>query len=302
MQSGNFLGIDIGGTNVRLGVVKPDSTLENAEIISTKQIAGADAADRLLDVINHYMENLPYDIDAIAMGFPSTINRDRTVVLSTPNIEGFDNLDIINQFEEKLQVPVLIEKDTCMLMHYDLDRHDISDGILIGYYIGTGLGNIILIDGKIIVGKDGVAGELGHIPILDRHDKCGCGLQGCSELYVAGLGLERLRRERFPETPIAEIFTMHGKTEEIRYFIESMAKIIVTEINILNPDYIILGGGVIGMVDFPYDLLIDFIHQFTRKPLPGDTLNIIRSDFSNPYNGVIGAGLFARKQLKGAAK
>lgn len=287
---------------MRLGVVTPETVLEHAEIIPTKQIAGADAADRLLDVISQYKANLPYDIDAIAMGFPSTINRDRTIVLSTPNIDGFDNLDIIDQFEEKLHVPVLIEKDTCMLMHYDLNRHNISDGILIGYYIGTGLGNIILIDGKIIVGKDGVAGELGHIPILDRHDKCGCGLEGCSELYVAGLGLERLQRERFSETPIAEIFTVHGETEEIRYFIESMAKIIVTEINILNPDYIILGGGVIGMADFPYDRLIENIYGFTRKPLPGDTLNIIRSDFSNPYNGVIGAALFARKKLGKEAK
>ncbi len=283
-------------------MVTPEFELENAEIIPTKQIAGEDAADHLLDVIYQYKENLPYAVDAIAMGFPSTINRDRTVVLSTPNIAGFDNLDIIKQFEEKLQVPVLIEKDTCMLMHYDLNRHHISDGILIGYYIGTGLGNIILIDGKIIVGKDGVAGELGHIPILDRHDHCGCGLEGCSELYVAGLGLERLQRERFPETPIAEIFTAHGQSEEIRYFIESMAKIIVTEINILNPDYIILGGGVIGMTDFPYDLLISDIHRFTRKPLPGDHLDIIRSDFSNPYNGVIGAGIFARKTLEGAGK
>ena len=283
-------------------MVTPNFDLEHAEIIATKQIAGEDAADRLLDVISQYKDNLPYDVDAIAMGFPSTINRERTVVLSTPNIAGFDNLDIIDQFEEKLQVPVLIEKDTCMLMHYDLNRHDISDGILIGYYIGTGLGNIILIDGKIIVGKDGVAGELGHIPVLDRHDKCGCGLEGCSELYVAGLGLERLQRERFPETPIAEIFTVHGQTDEIRYFIESMAKIIVTEINILNPDYIILGGGVIGMVDFPYDHLISEIHRFTRKPLPGDHLNIIRSDFSNPYNGVIGAAIFARKKLEGALK
>ena len=279
-------------------MVTPDLALENAEIIPTKQIAGKGASDRLLEVIKQYMEELPVEIDAVCMGFPSTINRDRTVVLSTPNIEGFDNLSIIDLFEAALQVPVFIEKDTCMLMHYDLHRYDISDGILVGYYIGTGLGNIILIDGKTIVGKDGVAGELGHIPILDRHDKCGCGLEGCSELYVAGVGLERLQRKRFPNTPIADVFTVHGQTEDIRYFIESMAKIIVTEINILNPDYIILGGGVIGMVDFPYDLLISYIHQFTRKPLPADRLNIIRSDFSNPYNGVIGAAIYARKKLE----
>jgi allose kinase len=279
-------------------VVTPDLALENAEIIPTTQIAGKDASDRLLEVIEQYKNKLPVEIDAVCMGFPSTINRDRTVVLSTPNIEGFDNLSIIDRFEAALQVPVLIEKDTCMLMHYDLNRHDISDGILVGYYIGTGLGNIILIDGKTIVGKDGVAGELGHIPILDRHDKCGCGLEGCSELYVAGLGLERLQRKRFPNTPIADVFTVHGQTEDIRYFIESMAKIIVTEINILNPHYIILGGGVIGMADFPYDLLLSYIYQFTRKPLPGDRLNIIRSDFSNPYNGVIGAALYARKKLE----
>lgn len=282
---------------MRLGTVSQDLVLENAEIIETKEIAGENAAQNLLDFIYKYTQRHPVQLSAVAMGFPSTLNRDRTVVVSTPNIPGMDNLSLLDEFEEKLQVPVLIEKDTCMLMHYDLNRHNITDGILIGYYIGTGLGNIILIDGKIIVGADGVAGELGHIPMLDRHDKCGCGLYGCSELYVAGLGLERLREESFPETEIGKIFTIHGDTPEIHDYITSMAKIIVTEITILNPDHIILGGGVIGMADFPYQELLDNIYSFTRKPLPGDSLDIIRSDFSDPYNGVIGAAIFARKEL-----
>ena len=282
---------------MRLGTVSADLVLENAEIIETKQIAGEHAADNLLDFVESYLKRLPISVSAIAMGFPSTLNRDRTVVVSTPNIAGMDDLALIKPFEDRLGVPVLIEKDTCMLMHYDLNRHNITDGILIGYYIGTGLGNIILIDGKIIVGRDGVAGELGHIPILDRHDKCGCGLEGCSELYVAGIGLERLREKYFPGTEIGQIFTAHGGTPEIHEFILNMAKIIVTEITILNPDHIILGGGVIGMQDFPYQELLDDICSLTRKPLPGDSLDFVRSDFSNPYNGVIGAAIFARKML-----
>jgi len=245
-----------------------------------------------------YIDDIQAEIGAISIGFPSNLNKERSLIISTPNIKGFDNVRIQPQFEEHFKIPVLIEKDTCMLIHYDLRKVDFKKGILIGFYIGTGIGNIILVDGKILTGKDGVAGELGHIPVLDKYDQDTCGLKGCAELYAGGKGLEDIRRTYFSETHIADIFVKHRNTPEIIAFIEKLAKIIVVEIHILNPDHIILGGGVIAMDCFPYEQLVDRIHEFTRKPLPEETLNITRSETTNPYNGVIGAAFFAINNLK----
>lgn len=292
-----IIGVDIGGTHIRMGTVSPELTLHKEAIFETAMISGMNAGKRLLNILDQYITNLTMQIKAISIGFPSLLSKDREVIVSTPNIKGLDNLSVQAQYEKKLNVPIFIEKDTCMLMHYDLHKFNITQGIVVGFYVGTGLGNIILIDGKVITGKDGVAGELGHIPVLFKYDECSCGLQGCAELYSAGKGLERIHNQNFANTSISKIFTKHNNSREIRLFIENLAKIIVAEIHILNPDHIVLGGGVLSMNDFPYEQLVDYIHHFTRKPLPEETLHIIRSDYSNPYNGVIGAALFARKEI-----
>ncbi|MGI6740168.1 MAG: allose kinase [Brevefilum sp.] len=294
---GSLLGVDIGGTHIRVGVVSSSLTLQHEEIIDTDTISGKDAGERLANYLINYIHQHNLEVKAISMGFPSNINKERNFVIATPNVPGLENIPK-SFFEEKLNVPVLFEKDTCMLLHYDMHHYQLKEGLLIGFYIGTGFGNIILLDGRILIGKDGVAGELGHIPVLFKDDPCGCGLQGCAEVYAAGKGLERIRQAKFPETHISEMFIKHGDAPEIREFIENMAKIIVVEIQILNPDYVIIGGGVINMVNFPYEFLIENIHKYSRKPVPDETLEIFRSKATDSYSGVIGAALFAQNSLK----
>ncbi|NLF51520.1 MAG: allose kinase [Leptolinea sp.] len=291
-----IIGVDIGGTHIRVGVVSPGLDLLHEEKISTSLVAGANAKERLVEWLSDYINRINLKIKTVSVGFPSNINKNRDLVIITPNVDGLENLPK-SFLEENLNLPVMIEKDTCMLLHYDMHHHHISKGMLIGYYIGTGFGNIMMLDGKIITGKDGVAGELGHIPVLFKDDVCPCGQKGCAELYAAGKGLEHIRLSHFPTTHISEVFAKHGNTPEVKGFIENVAKIIVVEIHILNPDTIILGGGVLNMDRFPYDLLIEKIHQFTRKPVPESTLEIFRSEANDPFSGVIGAALFANNGL-----
>lgn len=292
-----IIGVDIGGTHIRVGAVSPSLDLLHEKMIDTCTISGSNVKENLVDLLNQYIQDLDLKIKAISIGFPSNINKHRDLVIMTPNVPGLENLPK-SYLENNLDYPVFIEKDTCMLVHYDMHHYQINSGMLIANYIGTGFGNIILIDGKIITGKDGVAGELGHIPILFKDDICPCGQKGCSELYAAGKGLEHIRLSRFPDTHISEIFAKHRNAPEVKGFIENVAKIIVVEIHILNPDTIILGGGVLNMDNFPYDLLLENIHKFTRKPVPEATLEIFRSQAAHPFSGVIGAALFAQKKSK----
>ena len=217
---GSLLGVDIGGTHIRVGVVSSSLTLQHEEIIDTDTISGKDAGERLANYLINYIHQHNLEVKAISMGFPSNINKERNFVIATPNVPGLENIPK-SFFEEKLNVPVLFEKDTCMLLHYDMHHYQLKEGLLIGFYIGTGFGNIILLDGRILIGKDGVAGELGHIPVLFKDDPCGCGLQGCAEVYAAGKDWKKSVRLSSPRHTFLKCLSNMG----MRRKFENLSKI-----------------------------------------------------------------------------
>jgi allose kinase len=175
--------------------------------------------------------------------------------------------------------------------------HIPKDKIILGFYIGTGLGNAIYINNEILLGKHGVAGELGHIPILGNKKKCSCGNEGCIEAITAGRYLEELCQTRFAGTPIQDIYINHADTPEIREQVEYLSIPIATEINIFDPHYIILGGGILQMEGFPKDMLEEFIIKHSRKPYPAEGLSILYA-LTEQENGIIGAGIYGFHMLR----
>jgi ribose 5-phosphate isomerase B len=162
-------------------------------------------------------------------------------------------------------------------------------------YAGTGLGNAICIDGKILTGNNGVAGELGHIPVLDNENICECGNKGCVEPIVGGKYLDALHSE-FSDTPADKIFVAQGNHPLLMQYVRRLAAVVATEVNILDPATVILGGGVISMEGFPVEKLTENIKAYARKPLPSENLRFIISP-NTGENGVIGAGICAWEQL-----
>ena len=295
------LGIDIGGTNIRAGMIDEAYNLSNCIIESSRQLQDENAAvQKLIDFVQNYISQYVkgVNLQGIAIGFPSTVDRERKRVLSTPNILGFTNVNIVDTFYEQLQIPTYINRDVNMLMLFDMYSGNIPDeGVTAGFYLGTGLGNAISIDGHLLRGKNGVAAELGHIPERGLKAACGCGNEGCVEVFASGKYLKYLCDTYFQETFIGDIFKEHGNHEIIQKFVMDLAIPVATEINILDPDYIILGGGLPQMEGFPKELLEEAIHKYTRKPYPEQGLEFI---YSVPMqeNGVIGAGIYAFKQMK----
>lgn len=299
MKKEIIVGVDVGGTNVRFGAVDTNGSLYAPQRFASRSIGGIDAVQRLLRRLNDYILSLDTDVEAVSIGFPSTLDRERSMVINTPNLGGFDNVNIVETFTQALKMPVFIDKDATMLLRYDMHINDIVNrGIIIGIYVGTGLGNSIIINGEDLVGRNGVACELGHIPVPGRHDPCSCGLNGCLELYAAGKYLEQLCRESFPGIHVGEIFEAHMRDPRIMGFVENIADAAALEINLFNPDALILGGGVLAMQGFPRDILETLIRQKVRKPIPGGNLRLIFSENQNPFNGVVGAALFAKEQMR----
>ena len=182
------------------------------------------------------------------------------------------------------------------LLLFDMEDLGIpADCTVCGIYFGTGIGSAIMIDGKILLGKNGTAAELGHIPVVGNSRRCVCGNIGCVETLISGGALEHIQAERFPGTPINRLFRDHRDAGELQKFVAGMGQVAATEINLIDPDFLILGGGLLQMEDFPKEALEKAIFTYTRKPYPAENLQI-RYTRSEQSNGVIGAAIGAEKR------
>lgn len=299
---GDFtLGIDIGGTNFRIGMVSSTGEIKNFVKKSSSVFSTGNAVDRLFHEITDYFDEFSCrdQVLAVAVGLPSMVSKDKKTVLSTPNLKGFDNVHFGNQLSDRLGIPVYLDRDVNFLLQNDISKLGMeTDKIILGFYVGTGFGNSIFMNGEFYCGKNGVAGELGHIPFYGLEDEqCTCGNYGCSEVRCSGKYLEDLTAKNFPDTVIRNVFKEHGSDPIILKFVRDLAIPIATEVNILDPDYIILAGGVLFMEGFPKDVLVESIHRMVRKPFPESNLEMFFSEHTQE-SGVYGSGEFAHKMLR----
>lgn len=293
------LGMDIGGTNTRIGLVDRGLKVHELEIIPSKTIWIEDTVNELIKVIKDYIlrHNSSYKVLRLAMGFPSVVNRTRTKLLSSTNFPGLDGVEIVSVLENAVGLPVEIDHDAYYLLAYDIYEAGIKNtGIMTGFYFGTGLGNAIYINGKPFYGKNGVASELGHIPVAKSNVLCSCGNTGCIEMYSCGKAFERIAEKYYSEDQIGTLFEKHSEDKVLLDFVEYISIAVSTEVNILDPDYVFLGGGLIQMNNFPRDFLVKRIIDHCRKPYPAEGLQILFQK-ENPQNGIIGAAIQAYQKL-----
>ncbi len=294
------LGVDIGGTNIRIGLVNEENELfEYRKVPQEEILRGDDTVSSLAAYLKQYLDERAQgkEVVALAAGIPAAMSRDRSTVWNAPNIKGFSGKNVQKALQAAFPFPVFLERDVTMLFYYDLHRYHIPHrDVIIGCYIGTGIGNIVSVNGEPIIGNNGAAGELGHIPVWDKTDICNCGNEGCMESHVGGKYLVELQHEKFPDVEIGELFAKKGDTSEIDRYIEHLSLPIATEINILDPAVIILGGGVLAMPDFPKERLEKYIYKHSRKPCPAENLHIVYSE-NQGENGIYGCALYARENL-----
>lgn len=295
------IGIDIGGTHLRIGLIGDEKKALHVEKVPQKEILTGDSLQSLAAFVKAYIKKHDAwgQVSAVCAGLPATISRDRSTVLNAPNLTGFDGVNVKEALEGALSLPVFLEKDVNVQLYYDLTRFGLLNcDSVAACYVGTGLGCAMYLDGKLLTGHNGVAGELGHIPAWDQPTGCSCGCSNCVEPLAAGKYLSKLQKTDYPGTPLGELFVKHKEDAALLDYVGHLALPIAAVINILDPEAVILGGGVLGMEAFPLSLLEKEIRRHARKPLPEANLHFIYSD-NQAENGVIGAGLYARSRVEG---
>ncbi len=292
MKDSYVIGVDIGGTNLRIGAVTKDGALSFFERIPSPGVITGDAAGNLAGTLADYISrhDLGGKAAGISIGIPGTVSKDKSFIYSVPNLPALQNMDLGRILREKLDIPVWIDRDVNYLLMYDVRQQNLDperNRTILGFYVGTGLGNAIYIHGHSYSGRNGVAGELGHIPFYRVDTPCGCGNNGCCETLCSGYHLADLARESFPDCEIGDLFTRHGEDPLLIDFIDTLSLPVASEITLLDPDCVILGGGVLSMKDFPMERFLDCIRLHTRSPYPSENLEFFFAEKSQA-SGVIG--------------
>lgn len=259
--AGMSLGVDIGGTSVKFGVVDGFNNIVYKDSIPTHkdnpaEIIIENIADKCADIVSKF------PISSIGVGTPGTINFEKKTV-SAANLP-FQNTPIVRLLEKKLKLPIFINNDAnCAALGESIagEGADVKNMVMVT--LGTGIGGGIIIDKKIYMGG-GDAGEIGHMCIDANGKKCACGAVGCWERYASATALIEMTELAAKEEPdsilakkVKESGFADGKTvfEAISDGCETAQKVlekyidylcigIKNIINLFNPDMIVISGGL----------------------------------------------------------
>lgn len=250
------IGIDIGGTDTKIGLVDVHNKLLDSVCIPTKAERPADEVIRtvaetalsILDKNGIAMEQCV----GVGIGVPGTVDRKKGIVRYSNNIR-WEDVPLVKEMSTYLSIPVEIANDAdCAALGETIAGagKECSDVVMIT--LGTGVGGGVVLDGEIYEGRGIGGSELGHMVIVENGEPCTCGRRGCLEAYASATALKReAKRASKKELIPSEIFALAKQgdpamKEVVEIYIRRLGLGIVNIVNIFRPQLVLLGGGISG--------------------------------------------------------
>ncbi len=312
----HYIGVDLGGTNLRAAVVDQNRVvLSRVEIPSEAGRGSAAVIDKLVACTLDAAEKAgftPNDIEAVGIGVPGPIDQKRGIVHSAPNMAGWNNVPLGAIMSERTGITAYIENDAnCAGWGEFVAGAGRGANTMVMVTLGTGVGGAIIIDKKLHTGRDGAAGELGHVCIVDGGRPCGCGARGCVEAYASATAVVARFKELLDDgwrSPLAkkrdfltccDVFTAAGEgdpvavriVEQTGHYLGVMASAVA---ELLNPERCIVAGGMIQAGEGLFAAIRNAC--LTRNNHPGRTMEIIPAALGGNA-GLVGAADYARHRL-----
>lgn len=252
-----YLGVDLGGTRVRAGVLTEDGQLLARESRSTGAQNGPEAVlANLNEVVSVSLATIgigPREVTAIGLGAPGPLDRSRGLVLSPPHLPGWREVPVVEIVSRRWGRPVFLENDANAAAIGEA-RLGAGRGRspLLYVTVSTGIGAGIVLDDHLYRGFSDAAGELGQIVIDPEGAPCGFGRRGCLESVASGSGVLRLAREMRPGenfTGAEEVFAQAEAGQAwalslVQGSAMAVGRALGNAINLLNPAVVVVGGGV----------------------------------------------------------
>jgi glucokinase len=298
------LALDLGGTNLRLAAVGEDGTVYSRSRAATpKQSSGAEIVDLIVRLADECRRGTPVGSVVIAFGgaVPATIDGATGVLIKLPNLNVLEGVGLRDVLSQRLKLPVILENDATAAAigeNWLGASRDVSDSICIT--LGTGVGGGLILNGQPFRGKDGTAGEVGHICVEAQGEPCGCGGRGCLEQYASATAIVRMAKEAGLDVQSSlDVFVAatQGDAASVSVF-ERMGSYlgigVASLINILNPEMIVIGGGVSAALELFIGALSKEVKNRAFRE-PAERAKIVRAELGDD-GGVLGAAwsAFAR--------
>ncbi len=300
-----FLGIDIGGTNIKLGVIdKNYQILEKYSIAAEKDNGDIHFVQTIAQKAKEIKQK--FNFERIGIGTPGTLDAKSGVVVRSANLP-YKNTPVVEIIQQELEVPVKIANDAacaiCGELYAGIGKR--YDNFLM-LTLGTGVGGGIVLNGKPYFGSRGRAGEFGHFVISYGGRECGCGQKGCFEQYASVNALIRITEEaavKKPHSILAEMCNdeVSGKTvfeakkagcsvadEVIKQYIDYLRAGMVSLYRFFQPQAIVIGGGISNEEEYliePLKACISFPMEIFASSLKNDA-------------GILGAVAIATESVK----
>ena len=249
------IGIDLGGTKIEL--IGLDSTGQERmrKRIPTPQGDYADTLDAIAQMIHEDWDEIGVQ-SHVGFGTPGAMSK-ATGLLKNSNSTCLNGKPLLQDLQQQLGRPVRISNDAdCFALSEATDGAAAGAGIVFGVILGTGVGAGIIVNGKPLSGPNAIAGEWGHNPLPWPKDderpgpSCYCGRMGCIETFLSGPGLSRSHWETTGQTLTAVEIVENAESGDVdcehslKVYEDRLARALAHVINILDPDVIVLGGGL----------------------------------------------------------
>jgi glucokinase len=321
-----FVGVDLGGTSLRAGVVAGDGTLRALEKRKTRpELGAAKVVERLAETIERALDAAdakPRDLGGIGVGVPGPIDTERGVVRVAVNLgQGWNNLPLADKLEERLGLKAVIDNDVRVGALGEFTHgagKDVQD--MVAIFVGTGIGGGVILNGELRTGFRGGAGEVGHTIVAAGNGVIGkTGQPGTVEPLASRTGMERMVREmvaqgrqsvvpeliqsvgggRLTSSVIDEALRQNDAVmqEALAVAQHTLGLLAANVVNMLDPQMIVFGGGVTERLGDKFVAPIrkvayaNFINKHNAR-----TVKIVPAALKDA-SGVVGAAVLARRKL-----
>lgn len=316
-----YVGIDLGGTNVKIGIFDPELNIIEKSSIPTDAHMGPETVfdntgDRIEQMLAEHNMSLA-DIKSAGIGAPGPADYKNGLVLASPNMPLFKNAPVRELVSKRLAVDTVFENDANTACYGEFRSgagKDVKN--MVFYTLGTGVGGGIVAHGKLIRGASDNAAELGHVIIYPNGRKCGCGQMGCLEAYASANSTAKRAFEAVTQGKTSTLSEV-AKTKEhltakdvyehakagdklaiqiTEGTAEALALACINMVHTTDPDRIVFAGGMIAAGDFLLDAVNRHFEKYIWK-MKKEKVQICFASIGEDA-GIIGAAALAEDIYK----
>ena len=304
------IGIDVGGTNIRLGVFSDLKLIEEMRFQANfsqlcKNNSPTQAWQQILSLTANAIQTVLQkhtSIEAIGIGFPGFIHPYTHTIAQSPNLPGLKDVNlaadlsqIIGKKAKIKQIVVENDANAAAYGEYCLAGKPVGGLIYLG--LGTGVGGGVVVDGKLYAGQQGCAMEVGHIIIEPNGRQCGCGNKGCMEQYASASGVSisyfNATQRQHTAAEIAQ-FAKTGDTHAIQAYeaaAQALAQALASILKVVDVSNVVIGGGVVGAWDLMQRAFNARLNQDLIPVLRGKIT--VKISTANDTAGMLGAAMLS---------